>query len=79
MLDTSFEPRTFMGTYLKLGYMKNDEIMILSNQKKSHFYNWNKANNDLNKIPMNESFLKESISMYQTADYLFTHKKLVEK
>ena len=79
VLDSSFEPRTFMGTYLKLGYMKNDEIMILSNQKKSHFYNWNKANNDLNKIPMNESFLKESISMYQTADYLFTHKKLVEK
>lgn len=79
VLDTNFEPRTFMGTYLKLGYMKNDEIMILSNQKKNHFYKWNKENNDLNKIPMNESFLKESISWYQTADYLFTRKKLEEK
>lgn len=79
ILDPNFEPRTFMGTYLKLGYMKNDEIMILSNQKKNHFYKWNKETNDLNKIPMNESFLKESISWYQTADYLFTHKKLLEK
>ena len=77
--DTSFEPRAFLGTYLKLGYMKNNEIMILSNQKKSNFYKWDKATNDLNKIPMNDRFLKESISWYQTADYLFTHQKLVEK
>jgi phosphoglycerol transferase MdoB-like AlkP superfamily enzyme len=78
VLDAGFEPRTFVGTYLKLGYMKNDEIMILSNQKKNHFYKWNKVSNGLNKISMSESFLKESISMYQTADYLFTHKKLEE-
>ena len=76
---TSFEPRAFLGTYLKLGYMKNDEIMILSNQKKKHFYKWNKETNGLNKIPMNNSFSKEAISWYQTADYLFTHKKLEEK
>lgn len=79
VLDPNFEPRTFMGTYLKLGYMKNDEIMILSNQKKNHFYKWIKETNDLNKIPMKESFLNESISWYQTADYLFTHKKLLDK
>lgn len=76
---TSFEPRAFLGTYLKLGYMKNDEIMILSNQKKKHFYKWNKETNGLNKIPMNNSFSKEAISWYQTADYLFTHKKLEDK
>jgi phosphoglycerol transferase MdoB-like AlkP superfamily enzyme len=79
VLENAFEPRAFLGTYLKLGYMKNNEIMILSNQKKQHFYSWNKATNELTKIPMNASFLKESISMYQTADYLFTHKKLEEK
>lgn len=78
VLDASFEPRTFMGTYLKLGYMKNDEIMILSNQKKNHFYKWNKVTNDLIKQPINEPFLKESISWYQTADYLFTQRKLEE-
>lgn len=79
VLDVHFEPRTFVGTYLKLGYMKNDEIMILSNQKKNHFYKWNVSNNSLSKLPMNNSFLEESISMYQTADYLFKNKKLVDK
>ncbi len=79
VLESNFEPRAFLGTYLKLAYMKNDEIMILSNQKKNHFYKWNKANNELKKIPMNNSFLIESICWYQTADYLFTHKKLAEK
>lgn len=79
VLDAHFEPRTFVGTYLKLGYMKNDEIMILSNQKKNHFYKWNESNNSLSKLPMNNSFLEESISMYQTADYLFKNKKLVDK
>jgi phosphoglycerol transferase MdoB-like AlkP superfamily enzyme len=79
VLDVHFEPRTFMGTYLKLGYMKGNELMILSNQKNNHFYKWDKVTNDLNKLPMNDSFLKESISWYQTADFLFTHKKLEEK
>ncbi|WP_432671298.1 LTA synthase family protein [Flavobacterium sp. SM2513] len=79
ILNANFEPRTFMGTYLKLGYMKDNELIILSNQKKNNFYKWDKTNNDLNKLPMNQEFLKESISMYQTADYLFTHKKLEEK
>jgi hypothetical protein len=51
----------------------------LSNQKNNHFYKWDKVTNDLNKLPMNDSFLKESISWYQTADFLFTHKKLEEK
>jgi phosphoglycerol transferase MdoB-like AlkP superfamily enzyme len=79
VLDANFEPRAFLGTYLKLGYMKGNDLMILSNQKKNHFYKWDKITNDLNKQPMNVSFLKESISWYQSADYLFTHKKLEEK
>lgn len=79
VLDASFEERTFMGTYLKLGYMKGNDLMILSNQKKNHFYKWDKKTNDLNKMPMNDSFLKESISWYQTADFLFTHNKLQDK
>ncbi|MDD3005100.1 alkaline phosphatase family protein [Flavobacterium sp.] len=79
VLDTHFEPRTFVGTYLKLGYMKNDSIMVLSNQKKNHFYKWNKLTNSLSKLPINNSFLNEAISMYQTADYLYKNKKLVDK
>jgi len=79
VLDINFEPRTFVGTYLKLGYMKNDEIMILSNQKKNHFYKWNKLTNSLTTLPVKKSFLEESVAMYQTADFLYKNNKLVDK
>jgi len=75
VLANDFEERAFLGTYLKLGLMKNDKIMILSNQQKQNFYRWNKTNNNLIPIPMNNEFLTETISFYQSADYLFVNRK----
>lgn len=76
VLQDTFEERAFVGTYRKLALMKKDEVMILSDQKKQSFYNWNAKDNSLRKIPMRKPFLEEAISWYQTADYLFTHKLL---
>lgn len=76
ILKSDFEERAFVGTYRKLVLMKNDRVMILSDQKRQNFYKWNKGDNSLKAIPMEKSFLNETISWYQTADYLFTHKLL---
>ncbi len=76
ILASSFEERALVGTYRKLVLMKNDKVMILSDQKRQNFYHWNKADNSLKAIPMEKNFLNETISWYQTADYLFTHKLL---
>ena len=76
VLNPSFEERALMGTYRKLVLMKQNKVMILSDQKKQAFYTWNKADNSLKSIPMEKSFLHETISWYQTADYLFTNKLL---
>jgi len=76
ILASNFEERALVGTYRKLVLMKNDKAMILSDQKRQNFYHWNKADNSLNAIPMDKNFLNETISWYQTADYLFTHKLL---
>lgn len=76
VLKDSFEPRTFVATYRKLALMKGEQIMILSDQKKQDFYTWDAKQNNLNPLPMNQTFLNETISWYQTADYLFTNKKL---
>ena len=76
ILKSDFEERAFVGTYRKLVLMKNDKVMILSDQKRQNFYQWNKADNSLKAIPMEKNFLNETISWYQTADYLFTHKLL---
>jgi phosphoglycerol transferase MdoB-like AlkP superfamily enzyme len=76
ILDSSFEERSLMGTYRKLVLMKQNKVMILSDQKKQTHYTWNKNDNRLSPIPMEKSFLDETISWYQTADYLFTQKLL---
>ncbi|MFY7666132.1 LTA synthase family protein [Flavobacterium sp.] len=76
VLDPKFEERALLGTYRKLVLMKKDKVMILSDQKKQASYTWNKQDNSLKPLTMDKSFLKETISWYQTADYLFTNKLL---
>ncbi|SCX86248.1 LTA synthase family protein [Flavobacterium caeni] len=76
VLDPAFEPRALLGTYRKLVLMKGREVMILSDQKKQSFYQWNKADNSLKSKPIQPDFFEETIAWYQTADYLFTNKLL---
>lgn len=76
ILRPEFEQRSLMGTYRKLTMMKQDKVMILSDQRRQAFYSWNKKDNSLNPLSMQQSFLDETIAWYQTADYLFTKKLL---
>lgn len=76
VLSNGFEERALLGTYRKLVLMKKDKVMILSDQKKQAFYTWNKEDNSLKSLPIERTFLDETISWYQTADYLFTNKLL---
>lgn len=76
VFNADFEERALVGTYRKLALMKKDKVMILSDQKKQAFYNWNQSDNSLKPLSMDKSFLEETISWYQTADYLFTKKLL---
>ena len=73
---TPNEERAFVGNYRKLGLLKGDKIMILGDQKKANFYNWNKEDNSLNKLPMDDQFLDETTSFYQVADYLYRNNGL---
>lgn len=76
VLDPKFEQRALLGTYRKLVLMKDNQVMILSDQKKQAFYDWYKADNRLKPLPMDQSFLDETIAWYQSADYLFNNKLL---
>ncbi|RZJ64238.1 MAG: alkaline phosphatase family protein [Flavobacterium sp.] len=76
VLSAGFKPRAVFGTYRKLCLMKRDSVMVLSDQKKQNFYRWNASDNALKSLPQSDRFLSETISWYQTADYLFTNKLL---
>lgn len=78
ILNINFEERAFVATYRKLSLLKQDKIMILSDQKKQAFYKWNRTDNSLKPLPIDTNFLNETISWYQTADYLYTNKLLKE-
>ncbi len=76
MLSKNYQERALIGTYLKLALQKDKVITILSNKKTNTRYNWYKESNKLKVVPNNKTELNETISWYQTADYLYLNNKL---
>lgn len=70
------DERAFIGNYRKLGLLKSDTLMVLSDQHKSDIYKWNRKDNSLNVIAERPSFLYKTISYYQAADYLYRNNGL---
>lgn len=70
------DERAFIGNYRKLGLLKGSELMVLGDQKQANFYQWNTKDNSLQSMPINDGFLKETISYFQVADYLYNHNGL---
>lgn len=73
------DERAFIGNYRKLGYLKEDRVLILDDQKKANFYSWNPIDNSLNTIPVDENFENKSISFYEVADDLYRSGGLKNK
>lgn len=70
------DERAFIGNYRKLGLLKGEKLMVLNEQNQSNFYHWNQQDNSLNEIPVDQTFLNETISFYQVADYLYKNNGL---
>lgn len=72
VLSNNYTPRILLGTYQKLGYLKNDTFIVLGPQQKVEAYQYNKIKNEqvpLTKAP--DNLANEAIANYQTAYYLF--------
>ncbi|PKP45778.1 MAG: sulfatase [Bacteroidetes bacterium HGW-Bacteroidetes-12] len=65
------EERAFIGNYTKLALLKDHKLMVLNEKKGANFYQWNKENNQLNRIKIDSAFLKETMAYYQTNDYFY--------
>lgn len=65
------QERAFIGTYEKLGYMKNDRLVILNVKKESVLYQFNRNTGETKKIPSDQKLFDEAISYYQGADYMY--------
>ena len=77
VFDPQYQSRSFVGTYIKLGMKKGEDVSILSDQKKINQYKW--VNKNLIDTKIDPIFERSIISNYQTADYLFSNHLLNEK
>ncbi|GGI28605.1 LTA synthase family protein [Pedobacter mendelii] len=76
VLDSSYKPRVVLGTYQKLGYMRNDSLVILSPQRKIDSYIYDKGKNEQKKADFSKVFTNQAIANYQTAYELFKNNGL---
>lgn len=75
VLNTPAEQRrAFISTYQNLGYLKNDQLIILSPQQKIEAFKVD--TNSLATTPLKSSpaLANEAISYYQSASYLLRHQ-----
>ena len=70
------DERAFIGNYRKLGYLKDEKVLILDEQANANFYSWNPVDNSLGSIPTEDKFEQKSISFYQVADDLYRSEGL---
>ncbi len=76
ILDKKFRERAFIGTYQKLGFLRNKRLVILEPDRSVHEYNI--VNQGLRSIKYKEiTPLKkdesDAITYYQSASYLYKH------
>ncbi|MGV7106059.1 LTA synthase family protein [Flavobacterium sp. U410] len=74
---SDYQSRALIATYLKLGLLKpNHEVLVLSNKKNCHQYQWDEETNNLKPEKVNSKFEQETIAWYETADYLYSNRLL---
>lgn len=66
-----YVPRALLATYQKLGYLKNDSLVVLSPKRTTETFIYNRATNSQRAAKLSTSLSDEAIANYQTAYYLF--------
>jgi hypothetical protein len=64
--------RALIGTYQKIGLLKNNSLTVQLPTKRTESYSIEK--DEQKACELDKSELKDAITYYQTASYLFHHK-----
>lgn len=63
--------RAFISTYQDMGYIKGNDLVILSPQRQAHTYKADFITGTNAPIPNSDSLINEAIAWYQGASYLY--------
>lgn len=69
----------FIGTYQKLGYLKQNLLTVLDVKRRTDLYQCDRATGDSRPMSLDQGLLTQAITYYQTADYLFEHQKRTKR
>lgn len=72
--DSGQEPRAFISTYQKLGYLTEDQLLVLGPQQYAAQYQVDRKTGDAKKEPVSDQFLGDMLAYYQGEDYLYQHR-----
>ncbi|MFM7016457.1 MAG: LTA synthase family protein, partial [Bacteroidota bacterium] len=67
------DERAFVGTYQKLGYIKGDQLVVLSPQKKCVQYTFDRYTGDMKEVKLNDRLKSDAISIYQIGEHMFVN------
>jgi len=79
VLQTGFNPRAYVATYQKLGYLQHDSLTILSPQQQVTANKWNAQTDEQHQITVDPGLRDKAIAAYQTAYYLYKNGGMKEQ
>jgi phosphoglycerol transferase MdoB-like AlkP superfamily enzyme len=78
VLSAGYQPKAYIATYQKLGYLQHDSLVILSPQQQVVTNKLNVKTDEQHPIKNDTGLCKKAIAAYQTAYYLYKNGKLKE-
>ena len=72
--DSTAPPRAFISTYQKLGYLTEDQLLVLGPQKYSAQYGADRQSGALKPRAVDEQLLLEMLAYYQGGNYLYKNR-----
>jgi phosphoglycerol transferase MdoB-like AlkP superfamily enzyme len=78
VLLPGFQPKAYIATYQKLGYLQHDSLLILSPHQQVSANTWNVQTDEQHPVPVDTVLRNKAIAAYQTAYYLYKHNGLKE-
>ena len=78
VLLPGYQPRAWVATYQKLGYLQHDSLAIISPQQQTATSKWNILTDEQQPIQSDPALTQKAIATYQTAYYLFKNGGMKE-
>ncbi len=67
------QERAFIGTYERLGYVKNSRLVVLNLKRVNRYYEYDRQTKQQKETGTDQELLTEAVSYYQAASYLSEH------